>query len=101
MRKISRTGSTIAVSDELLWLTIDYGQRHAIEVARARQVATAMQAIKHTVLSVDLRALGGSALTGVLPVPKDRHSSERSRGIPARKRCWRPSAWPGKEDWTS
>ena len=67
---------------ELLWLTVDYGQRHAIEVARARQVAAAMHAAKHTVLSVNLRALGGSALTAELPVPKDRRSEERSHGIP-------------------
>ena len=40
---------------ELLWLTIDYGQRHAIEVERARQVARAMHSAKHTVLSLDLR----------------------------------------------
>ena len=67
---------------ELLWLTIDYGQRHGIEVTRARQVAAAMRAVRHTVLSVDLRALGGSALTSELPVPKDRDSGERNRGIP-------------------
>lgn len=68
---------------ELLWLTVDYGQRHAIEVERARQVAAAMGAAKHTVLTLNLRAFAGSALTGDLPVPKDRHSAERSRGIPA------------------
>ncbi|HEY7129004.1 MAG TPA: 7-cyano-7-deazaguanine synthase QueC [Nitrospira sp.] len=68
---------------ELLWLTVDYGQRHAIEIDRARQVAAAMQAVKHTVLAVDLRTLGGSALTAELPVPKDRSSGERTRGIPA------------------
>jgi 7-cyano-7-deazaguanine synthase len=67
---------------ELSWLTVDYGQRHAIEVERARQVAAAMGAVKHTVLAVNLRTLAGSALTGDLPVPKDRRSSERSRGIP-------------------
>ena len=67
---------------ELLWLTVDYGQRHAIEVERARQVAAAMGAAKHIVLMLNLRALAGSALTGDLPVPKDRHSAERSRGIP-------------------
>ena len=67
---------------ELLWLTIDYGQRHAIEVTRAREVAGAMHAAKHTVLSVDLRALGGSALTGQMQVPKDRQRAERSQGIP-------------------
>jgi 7-cyano-7-deazaguanine synthase len=72
----------IEAGHELLWLTVDYGQRHAIEVARARQVAAAMQAIKHTLLSVDLRALGGSALTTEMPVPKDRRHQERTRGIP-------------------
>jgi 7-cyano-7-deazaguanine synthase len=68
---------------ELFWLTIAYGQRHAIEVERARQMADAMRAAKHTVLSVDLRALGGSALTAELAVPKNRQKTERSQGIPA------------------
>ena len=67
---------------ELFWLTIAYGQRHAIEVERARQVAAAMGAVKHTVLSADLRALGGSALTAEWAVPKNRQSPERSQGIP-------------------
>ncbi|HEX6949710.1 MAG TPA: 7-cyano-7-deazaguanine synthase QueC [Nitrospira sp.] len=67
---------------ELFWLTIAYGQRHAIEVERARQMADAMRAAKHTVLSVDLRALGGSALTAELAVPKNRQKTERSQGIP-------------------
>jgi 7-cyano-7-deazaguanine synthase len=67
---------------ELLWLTIDYGQRHAIEIVRAREVARVMRAAKHTVLSLDLRALGGSALTEELSVPKDRQGTERERGIP-------------------
>jgi 7-cyano-7-deazaguanine synthase len=72
----------IEAGHELLWLTVDYGQRHAIEVTRAHQVAAAMQAVKHTLLSVDLRALGGSALTAEVPVPKDRQRDERNRGIP-------------------
>ena len=67
---------------ELFWLTIDYGQRHAVEVTRARQVAGAMHAAKHTVVSIDLRALGGSALTAELAVPKNRQSQDRARGIP-------------------
>ena len=50
---------------ELIWLTVDYGQRHAVEVERARQVAAAMSVAKHTVVSVDLRAIGGSALTAM------------------------------------
>lgn len=67
---------------ELFWLTVDYRQRHVVEIDRARQVAAAMQAVKHTILAVDLRSLGGSALTADLPVPKDRPSSERNRTIP-------------------
>lgn len=67
---------------ELFFLTIDYGQRHAIEVERARQVATALGAANHLVLLLDLRAIGGSALTGPAAVPKDRADAERSQGIP-------------------
>lgn len=67
---------------ELFFLTIDYGQRHAIEVARARQVAAAVGAASHLVLQLDLRAIGGSALTGPAAVPKDRADAERSQGIP-------------------
>jgi 7-cyano-7-deazaguanine synthase len=67
---------------ELFWLTIEYGQRHAIEVERARHVAAAMGAVMHTILSVDLHAIGGSALTGQLEIPKDRRPEDRVRGIP-------------------
>ena len=67
---------------ELFWLTVAYGQRHAIEVERAREIAAAMRAAKHTVVSVDLRALGGSALTADIAVPKDRRSMEWSHEIP-------------------
>ena len=64
---------------ELFWLTIDYGQRHAVEVMRAREVAGVMHASKHTVVSMDLRALGGSALTAELAVPKNRPTEERAQ----------------------
>jgi 7-cyano-7-deazaguanine synthase len=67
---------------ELHFLTIDYGQRHVIEVERARQVAVAMGAAQHTVVSLDLRTIGGSALTGEFTVPKDRIGTERVQGIP-------------------
>lgn len=63
-------------------LTIAYRQRHAIEIEQARQVATALGVTQHIVVDVDLRALGGSALTGDLPVPKDRQEQERAQGIP-------------------
>lgn len=67
---------------DLFLLTIAYRQRHAIEVERAKQVAAALCVSHHIVVDVDLRALGGSALTGDLAVPKDRREQERAQGIP-------------------
>jgi len=51
-------------------LAVQYGQRHAHELAAAERVAKAMGA-PLKVISLDLRAIGGSALTGDLEVPKD------------------------------
>lgn len=68
---------------ELYFLTMSYGQRHAVEVERARQVAAALGVANHLVMNLDLRAIGGSALTGQTSVPKNRAGSERSQGIPA------------------
>lgn len=57
-------------------LSVDYGQRHGIELEAARRVAEG-QGAAHRVVSVDLRAIGGSALTGDMEVPE--HGGE---GIP-------------------
>lgn len=67
---------------ELFLLTIAYRQRHAVEIEQAKQVAAALHVKNHIVVEVDLRALGGSALTGDLAVPKDRLEQERAHGIP-------------------
>lgn len=67
---------------ELYFLTIDYGQRHAVEVERAKRIASAMDVKQHVVCVVDLRAIGGSALTASIPVPKARGEMDRGRGIP-------------------
>jgi len=53
-------------------LTVRYGQRHAREVDQARVVASALGAASHRVVEVDLRSIGGSALTTDAEVPKDR-----------------------------
>ncbi len=53
-------------------LTIDYGQRHRVELAAAARVAAALGARDHVVLAVDLRRFGGSALTADLSIPKGR-----------------------------
>jgi 7-cyano-7-deazaguanine synthase len=67
---------------ELFFLTMAYGQRHMVEVERARQVAAALGAAHHLVMNLDLRAIGGSALTGSAAVPKDRTGKERGQDIP-------------------
>jgi len=52
-------------------LTIDYGQRHRREIEAAGEVARALGAVRHLVFRLDLRRIGGSALTGDIAVPKD------------------------------
>jgi len=67
---------------EPVCLSIDYGQRHAIELERAKQIAQSAGAPLR-VVSLDLRAIGGSALTDEIPVPKAPGAAEISGGIPA------------------
>jgi len=51
-------------------LTVDYGQRHAAELEAAREVARLLGAVEAVTVAADLRAVGGSALTGDQEVPK-------------------------------
>jgi 7-cyano-7-deazaguanine synthase len=55
----------------LLALTIDYNQRHRIELESASRIARLLGAERHIVLPLDLSAFGGSALTADIEVPKD------------------------------
>ncbi|MDT9599848.1 7-cyano-7-deazaguanine synthase QueC [Sphingosinicella rhizophila] len=55
----------------LLALTLDYGQRHRIELQAAIRIAEALGVERHVVIPLDLRAFGGSALTDDIDVPKD------------------------------
>jgi len=63
-------------------LLVDYGQRHRVELERAKVVAAEQGVQDVRVVSVDLRAIGGSALTAEIDVPKDRLETERGGGIP-------------------
>jgi 7-cyano-7-deazaguanine synthase len=63
-------------------LTLAYGQRHAVEIEAARRVAAALGVARHEVLTIDLRAFGGSALTADIEVPKDRPLEAMAQGIP-------------------
>jgi 7-cyano-7-deazaguanine synthase len=79
----SYTAGAIVKSDgfSLYALTVDYGQRHVREIESARLVATALGVARHLELSVDLRAIGGSALTTDEAVPRDRDLA--ATGIPS------------------
>jgi 7-cyano-7-deazaguanine synthase len=52
-------------------LTVDYGQRHRIELEAASNVASALGAASHRTITLELRAIGGSALTDDIEVPKN------------------------------
>ena len=69
----SMVAAAIARRDghRLLALSIDYNQRHQVELAAARRIARALGAERHVVLPIDLSAFGGSALTADIDVPKD------------------------------
>lgn len=63
-------------------LSVDYGQRHRVELQRAEELARAHGVREHRTVRLDLRMLGGSALTSDTAVPKSRSDSEMATGIP-------------------
>ena len=80
----STTTLAIAQSQgyEVYAMSFRYGQRHELELDRARQIAATMKAKEHIIVNIDLRAFGGSALTDEIDVPKDRSEQEIGTGIP-------------------
>jgi 7-cyano-7-deazaguanine synthase len=66
-------------------LSVDYGQRHAAELAAAQRVARSGDAIAHRVMRVDLAGIGGSALTDpTIAVPEEASSGIPVTYVPAR-----------------
>jgi 7-cyano-7-deazaguanine synthase len=63
-------------------ITFRYGQRHAIELQCARRIAASQKVVDHLEVDIDLRLIGGSALTAGIPVPAGRSSEEMQSGIP-------------------
>lgn len=58
-------------------LSFDYGQRHSAELQAAQRLADNMGAVEHKVVAIDLRSIGGSALTADIDVPE-----QHAEGIP-------------------
>ncbi len=63
-------------------ITFDYGQRHRFELESAKRVAESMEVGRHVTIPFDLRAIGGSALTDEVPVPKDQDPAAMGEQIP-------------------
>ena len=63
-------------------ISFRYGQRHSRELESAASVARALGAARHLILDIDMRSIGGSALTDDIEVPKERPTAEMSFGIP-------------------
>jgi 7-cyano-7-deazaguanine synthase len=67
---------------DLYALSVDYGQRHRVELDRAAEVALMFGVQQHRTVKLDLRSIGGSALTADISVPKDRSDAAMGTGVP-------------------
>lgn len=80
----STTVLAIAKSEgyELYTMSFRYGQRHSIELESANRIAKSADVARHLIVDIDLRTIGGSALTSEIDVPKERSGEEMNSGIP-------------------
>ena len=69
----STTAAAIAKNDghDLFALTIDYGQRHKMEIESAKKIANFLSVIQHIIMPIDVRLFGSNSLTSEMEVPKD------------------------------
>ncbi|MEX0616163.1 MAG: 7-cyano-7-deazaguanine synthase QueC [Methylophaga sp.] len=65
-------------------LSFDYGQRHATELQAALRISNKMAVVEHKVVSIDLRSIGGSALTADIAVPEQHADGIPITYVPAR-----------------
>ncbi|KAB2909458.1 MAG: 7-cyano-7-deazaguanine synthase QueC [Ignavibacteriales bacterium] len=80
----STTVAAVAKNEgyELYCLSFNYGQRHLQELESAKRVAEYFGAKKHLIIDIDLKIIGGSALTSDIEVPKHREEKEMITKIP-------------------
>jgi 7-cyano-7-deazaguanine synthase len=80
----SATALAVAASEgfEVYAMSFRYGQRHLVELQSASRIAESFQVNKHLIVDIDLGAIGGSALTDDIDVPKQRSNDQIASGIP-------------------
>jgi 7-cyano-7-deazaguanine synthase len=80
------SSTTLAVARDMGFdiyaLSFRYGQRHAVELEAAKLIAQRNQVAQHLIIDIDLRKIGGSALTADISVPKNRSAEELKKDIP-------------------
>lgn len=80
------SATTLAVARnrgfEIYALSFRYGQRHIVELEAAARVARSQSVAEQLIVEIDLRCIGGSALTGNLAVPKSRSVEDMGKDIP-------------------
>ena len=81
------SATTLAIAKNLGFdiyaLSFRYGQRHAVELEAALRIAKRYNVVRHLIVDIDLRKIGGSALTADIKVPKNRDAEEMKKDIPA------------------
>jgi len=80
------SATTLAIAQnsgfDIYALSFRYGQRHAVEMEAAVRIAQKSNVVKHLILEIDLRKIGGSALTADIDVAKNRKAKEMTKDIP-------------------
>lgn len=80
------SATALAIANDEAYLiyamTFRYGQRHAVELEAAKRVAATYPVQQHVFVDIDLRQIGGSALTSEVAVPKNRSLDDMDIGIP-------------------
>lgn len=78
--------TTLAIAQnqgfEVYGLTFRYGQRHELEIAAARRIVESMHVAQHLIVDIDLKGIGGSALTADIDVPKNLSVEDIGNDIP-------------------
>ena len=81
------SATTLAIAQnmgfDIYALSFRYGQRHVIELEAAMRIARSSNVAEHLIIDIDLRKIGGSALTADLVVPKSRSTKQMGKDIPA------------------
>ena len=80
------SATTLAITQnmgfDIYALSFRYGQRHVVELEAAMRIAQNCKVAEHLIIDIDLRLLGGSALTADIAVPKSRSTKQMGKDIP-------------------